>query len=62
MIMDWFNQLGIYASMLPSAQPLAMDLATTPGLDAERQGFMIGYHMNNAPETVQVYQSGLLGG
>jgi len=55
--LDWFNQLGMYLRLLPGAGPMAMDMATTPGLDAERSGYQIGYHAQSAPESLSVYPS-----
>jgi len=54
---DWFNELGLYLRLLPGAHPMAMDMATTPGLDAERSGYNIGYRMQSAPESLSVYPS-----
>lgn len=47
--------MGIYLRMMPNVGPMAMDMATTPGLDAERQGYNIGYHMQTAPEALAAY-------
>jgi len=55
---DWFNELGIYLGLFSGAPALAMDLATTPGLDAERHGYNIGYHLQNAAESFSAYPSG----
>lgn len=56
--MDWFNALGVYSRLIPQAPALAFDLATTPGLDPDGPGYQIGYHMQNAPETIEPYPLG----
>lgn len=56
--MDWFNELGIYLNLFRGAPALAMDVSTVPGLDAEREGYNIGYHLQNAPESFSAYPSG----
>jgi hypothetical protein len=56
--MDWFNQLGVYSRLIPQAPALAFDLATTPGLDGELDGYNIGYHMQSAPEVIEPYPNG----
>lgn len=57
--MDWFNELGVYVNLFAGAPALAVDMATTPGLDAERHGYNMGYHLQNAPEQFSAYPSGL---
>lgn len=53
--MDWFNDLGVYLTLMPQSQAFAFDLATNPQVDPEHGGFDIPYHMQNMPETVSPY-------
>jgi hypothetical protein len=55
---DWFNELGIYVGLLSGAPALAVDMAGTPGLDAEQHGYKMGYHLQNAPESFSAYPTG----
>lgn len=55
--MDWFTNLGVYTNMFPGAPALAADMAFNPALDAERNGFYLAYHLQNAPEEFEAYQS-----
>lgn len=56
--MDWFNEMGIYLHLFSGAPAVAVDMATTPGLDAETNGYRIGYHLQSAPESFSAYPSG----
>lgn len=53
--MDWFTDLGVYINLFPGAPALAADMAFNPQLSAEQNGFMMGYHMQNAPEHFEAY-------
>lgn len=53
--MDWFTNLGVYMNLFPDAPALAADMAFNPNTVAEENGFMIGYHLQNAPETFEAY-------
>lgn len=53
--MDWFNNMGVYLDLFPQTPAFAVDMATMPTLSAERNGFYMAYHMQNAPETFDMY-------